>query len=234
MLLAQKEGNFTASPARAKVGVPDGSRRDIFGMSFGTKWYQTASNSLDIEVLPQSQDADLIGNFTVDTTIDTQEVKTNKPVNVTLKIVGKGNLESFEFPKYEIDGVTVYSDDANIETSVVDGQLHSTYVKSFAFISDRDFTIPERTFTMLDPQSDTLKTLRVNGYEVKVTSSATSAPAVNSTPSQGMVQTNIPEAVEPKEIIVEKQVEVKSVAWWMLAVAFVLGGVFMYLTTFYT
>ena len=113
----QKEGNFTISPAQAKVGVPDGSRRDIFGMAFGTKWYQSASNTLEVEVLPQSQDADLIGDFTVETTIDTQEVKANKPVNVTVKIEGQGNLESFEFPKYEIDGVTVYSDDAKIENN---------------------------------------------------------------------------------------------------------------------
>ncbi len=91
-------------------------------MSFGTKWKQMASNSLELEVLPQVQESDLVGDFTLDATIDAQEVKANKPVNLTIKIEGKGNLESFEFPKYEIDGVTVYSDEAKIETKVVDGE----------------------------------------------------------------------------------------------------------------
>ena len=232
IVTAQKEGNFTISPAQAKVGVPDGSRRDIFGMAFGTKWYQNGSNTLEINVLPQSQDADFIGDFTAETSIDTQEAKANKPVNVTVKIEGKGNLESFEFPKYEIDGVTIYSDEAQVETKVVDGELHSSYVKSFAFISDADFTIPERTFSMLHTQSDTLKTLTVKGYEVKIKSTSPSILPVANTPSQGMVQTNIPESLKPKEVIVEKKVEVKSVAWWMLAVAFALGAAFMYLLRF--
>ncbi len=35
-----------------------------------------------------------------------------------------------------------------------------------------------------------------------------------------------------KEVIVEKNVEVKSVAWWMLGLAFVLGMLVMYLSRF--
>ena len=108
-------------------------------MTFGTKWKQTASNSSGDRSITTIKESDLIGDFTVDTTIDTQEVKANKPVNLTVKIEGKGNLENFEFPKYEIDGVTVYSDEAKVETSVLDGELHSTYSKSFAFISEAGF-----------------------------------------------------------------------------------------------
>lgn len=232
IVTAQKEGNFTISPARAKVGVPDRSRRDIFGMTFGTKWYQTASNSLSIEVLPQTHDADLIGDFKVETKIDAQEVKANKPVNLTVKIEGKGNLEGFEFPKYEIDGVTVYSDDAKVDTKVVDGELYSIFTKSFAFISDSDFTIPERTFSMLDTKSDTVKTLSVNGYDITVKGNTNSVASTAQMPKENMVQTNLSQEVKPKEVIVEKKVEVKSVAWWMLALSFALGMLVMYLVQF--
>ena len=232
IVTAQKEGNFTLTPAQAKIGVPDGSRRDIFGMTFGTKWYQNASNNLEVEVLAQSQESDLIGNFTVNATVDTQEAKSNKPVNLTVKIEGKGNLESFEFPKYEIDGVTVYGDEAKVETKVVDGELYSSYMQSFAFISDADFTIPERAFSMLDTEDNTLKNLSVNAYDIKIKSSAKNTTSMVTTPSQSVVQTNIPEVTKPKEIIVEKKVEVKSVAWWMLAVAFVLGAMVTYLLRF--
>jgi len=229
IVTAQKEGNFTISPAYAKVGVPDRSRRDIFGMTFGTKWYQTASNSLEIEVLPQTQDADLIGDFTAKSTIDAQEVKVNKPVNLTVKIEGKGNLESFEFPKYEIDGVTVYSDEAKVDTKVVDGELYSIYTKTFAFISDSDFSIPERTFSMLDTKSDTLKELKVKGYDIDVKGNGAHS-VVADTPKQNMVHTKLPQASQkPKEVIVEKKVEVERVTWWMLALAFVLGALFIYL-----
>ena len=230
IVTALKEGNFTVSPAQAKVGVPDKSRRDIFGMTFGTKWYQTASNSLEIEVLPQTKDADLIGVFKVTSTIDTQDVKANKPVNLSINIEGKGNLESFEFPKYEIDGVTVYSDEAKVDTKVVDGELYSIYSKKFAFISDSDFTIPERTFTMLDTQTDELKTLKVEGYEIKVKARESAGGTASTT--QGKVQTQLAQAQPAKEVIVEKKVEVKTVAWWMLALAFLAGVVAMYLVRF--
>ncbi len=229
ILTAQAEGNFTVSPAHAKVGVADRSRRDIFGMTFGTKWRQTASNSLAIEVLPQEKESDLVGDFTVDTTIDAQEVKANKPVNLTVKIEGKGNLESFEFPKYEIAGVTVYSDEAKVETKVVDGELYSSYSKSFAFISEEDFMIPARSFSMLTPKDHQIKALDVNSYTVTIKKRPITSSSTVKTPTNGVVQTNMTQAVQTKEVRVEKQVEVKSVAWWMLAAAFGSGVLFMFI-----
>ncbi len=233
IVTAQKEGNFTIAPASAKVGVPDRSRRDIFGITFGTKWYQTTSNALQIEVLPQTKDTDLIGDFKVTSNIDAQEVKANKPVNLTVKIEGKGNLENFEFPKYEIDGVTVYSDDAKVDTKVVNNELYSTYIKSFAFISDTDFHIPERTFSMLDTKTDRVKSLTVPAYDVKVKNSSVGHSATAATLSKnGIVQTKLPQTVTPKEVVVEKKVEVKKVAWWMLLLAFIAGVLAMYLVRF--
>lgn len=228
ILTPQAEGNFTASPAYAKVGVADRSRRDIFGMTFGTQWKQIASNSLQIEVLPQAQESDLVGDFTIDTTIDAQEVKANKPVNLTVKIEGKGNLESFEFPKYEIAGVTVYSDEAKIETKVVDGELYSSYSKSFAFISEEDFMIPARSFSMLIPKDKQLKELTVNAYDISIKKKSSSASSATIKPhTNGVVQTKMSQPAQTQEAVVEKQVEVKSVAWWMLATAFALGMLLM-------
>ena len=232
IVTAQKEGNFTIAPAHAKVGIPDSSRRDIFGMTFGTKWYETASNALQVEVLPQTQDADLIGDFKVTSNIDAQEVKANKPVNLTVKIEGKGNLENFEFPKYDIDGVTVYSDEAKVDTKVVNNELYSIYTKRFAFIADTDFHIPERTFSMLDAKTDTVKSLTVPAYDVKVKNSAVHTTTTSTTPKNGIVQTKLTQTVTPKEVVVEKKVEVKTVAWWMLALAFLAGIVTMYLVRF--
>ena len=235
ILTAQKEGNLTILPAQVKVGIPDRNRRDIFGMTFGTKWYQTASNSLDIEVLPQAQESDLVGEFTAHTRVDTQEVKANTPVNLTVTIEGKGNLESFEFPKYEIDGVTVYSDEAKIETKIVNGELHSSYVKTFAFISDSDFSIPPREFSMLTLSDKSVKTLHVDGYDIKIKAGHSAASStVSNEPKQGVVQTNMTQdTVETKAPMarsenIEKELEVQSVAWWMIALAFGLGVLLTY------
>jgi len=230
IVTAQHEGNFTINPASARIALPDRSRRDIFGMTFGSVWKQALSNTLDIEVLPQEQESDLIGDFTIDAQVDAQEVMANKPVNLTLKIEGKGNLESFEFPKYEIDGVTVYSDEAKVDTKIVAGELYSIYSKSFAFISEDNFTIPQRSFSMLVPKDQAIKDLTVKAYDITIKKTTTSTMTPNQT--HGVVQTKIPQTETTKEVIVEKKVEVKSVAWWMLASAFILGVLFMYVLRF--
>jgi len=226
IVTAQHEGNFTVNPATVRIALPDGNRRDIFGMRFGAVWKQAISNTLQVEVLPQKQQSDLIGDFSIDTKIDGQEVKANKPVNLTVRIEGKGNLEGFEFPKYEIEGVTVYSDEAKIETKVVGGELHSTYAKSFAFIAEDDFTIPSRSFSMLDTTDKEMKNLTVEAYSIKVHN-----PHVTRKPSNqnnSMVHTKIAPK-QGSENVVAKRVEVTSITWWMLFASFVSGMIVMYL-----
>jgi hypothetical protein len=230
IVTAQREGNFTITPANARVALPDRSRRDIFGMNFGSVWKQALSNTLNVEVSAQKEESDLIGDFTIDTKIDAQEVKANKPVNLTIKIEGKGNLESFEFPKYEIDGVTIYSDESKVDTKIVAGELYSIYSKSFAFISENDFIIPERSFTMLSTKDQKIKELRVKDYSIKIKKSTASSTMTN---ANGVVQTQITQKpVKSKEVGTQNAVEIKSTAWWMLVLAFVFGALFMYVLRF--
>ena len=230
IVTAQKEGNFTINPAQAKIGLPDRNRRDIFGMTYGTKWYQIVSDILKVEVLPQVVDSDITGDFTLKDRLDKQETKANKPVNLTITIEGKGNLSGFEYPKYDIDGVTVYGDEAKIDTKVVNGELYSIYTKSFAFIAEESFTIPERTFSMYSTKDQKLKELKVKSYDidVKMSKHKSSVTKIN---TNGIVQTNEPKKLEVKPIV-KKEIEMVSPSWWMLLLAFVLGSIFTYLLRF--
>ena len=233
IVTAQKEGNFTISPAQVKIGLPDRSRRDVlglgFGLGFGTKWMQTLSSSLDIEVLPQTQESDLLGEFTVESSIDAQNVKANKPVNLTIKIEGKGSLEGFEFPKYDIDGVTVYSDEAKVDTKVLDGELYSIYTKRFAFISDRDFVITERNFSMLTLNENTLKQLTIPSYNVTIEQEKNAVSLAVNTSEKSVVQTKIAQEGGSEKKALKQGKGGQTVAWWMLLVAFIFGALSMYL-----
>ncbi len=229
LLTANKEGNITIGAATAKLGEADLRRRDFFGR-YATQWYDITSNDLKIEVKPQPQKSDLIGDFYVQTSIDTTEVEANKPVNLTVKIEGKGNLEDFEFPKYEIAGVSVFPNEAKIESKVVDGTLYSTFTQSFAMISDKDFIIPAKSFTTYDSTTSTLKTLKTDVYDIKVKEDKTALKAA------------IPSAVKPESVQPMSKEEgteaeksgiqtEQTVAWWMLAVAFASGVLTMYMVT---
>ncbi len=227
LLTPKSEGNYTVGPATAKIGVADTSRRDIFGRFFGTVWTPIASNTVEIEVKPAPQDTDLVGHFTLESSIDAQHVKANKPVNLTVRIEGTGSLEDFEFPNYEIDGVTVYSDDAKIETRIEGKTLHSIYVKSFAFISDHDFKIPPRTLSVYDPVKKAVEQLEVPAYQIKVEGKAQHMAVANDTEA-GVVQTNLKQEKQHDKVCVREK-NVEGMAWWLLVAAFVSGMVVMYL-----
>ena len=233
-LTPKAEGNYTLGPATAKIGVADRSRRDMFGRFFGTTWHPIASNTIDIEVKAKAEDTDLVGDFRLENSMDRQEVKANKPVNLTVKISGEGSLEDFEFPAYDIDGVTIYSDDAKITTDIQGHSINSTYVKSFAFISDHDFTIPARSISVYDIKSKSVKHLEIPEYQVKIKGTSSAVAAVPKAPKaqSGKVQTNL--KVPEKSMLddgEEKRVvdNVPTASWWMIALAFVSGLLVMML-----
>jgi len=228
ILTPQSEGNFTLESATAKIGIADTSRRDMFGRFFGTVWTPIASNTVNIEVKKKPEDTDLVGSFTMESNIDKQNVKANKPVNLTVKIEGEGSLEDFEFPNYEIDGVTIYSDDAKVESHLLGGKLHSTLTKSFAFIAGHDFDIPAQSISVYDIKKDTVNNLEIPTYKIKVEVNQIVAP-VSNTSDRGVVQTDLKQVDTPQNSVSKKDTEMKSTAWWMLVAAFILGILFMYL-----
>jgi hypothetical protein len=151
-----------------------------------------------------------------------------------VKISGNGTLEDFVFPAFEIDGVTVYSDDAEVVTDLNESTVRSTYSKSFAFISDNDFTIPARRISVYDTKDKTVKYLEIPSYAVHVEGSlvqtekkpqvkiadADKAERDLKAPQKSMLDTgeeynNIPEEQSPP--------------WWMIVSAFVSGLLLMYL-----
>ena len=237
ILTPQSEGNFTVGPATAKIAVADRSRRDMFGRFFGTTWVPIASNTLNIKVVPKPQASDLVGDFRLESSIDTQKTKANKPVNLTVKISGEGNLEDFEFPPYEIDGVTIYSDDAKVESTVNGDSVQSIYIKRFVFIADRNFTIPARTISVYDTKTKAVKNLEIPSYDIAIEGgTSTTVPATVSqvTPrdkNAGKVQTNL-KAI-PKSMLDDGQPETPvptdRTEWWMVVMAFISGMLVMFI-----
>jgi len=236
ILTPQSEGNFTVGPATAKVGVADRNQRDMFGRFFGTTWTPIASNRVNIEVKAKPKESDLVGDFNLEQHIDAQKVKANKPVNLTVKITGEGSLEDFEFPKYEIDGVTAYSDDAKITSDVKNNVISSTYVKSFAFICDHDFVIPAKSISVYDTKIKALKQLKIPSYKISIegTKKAIPTPASTSGAKTGVVQTNLK---APQKSMLDDgkpkvPVEKNPTEWWMVILAFVSGMIVMALVRY--
>ena len=224
ILTPKYDGNMTITPARAKVAERGKRKDDFFGTFFDTPiWSRVVSNSVNISVKPSPEDTSLVGDFVLNDTVDATEVKANKPINLTIKISGEGNLEDFEGPTYEIDGVTIYSDDAVIKSQVQGDKLVSIYEKKFVFIADHDFTIPSRSFSLFDFKTGKVKTLETQSHSVTVKGGKETTPAV--------IQSTQPSTIAPKK---EDQAEAQKIissngsdqtdrlTLWMLLIAF--GG----------
>jgi hypothetical protein len=222
---AKKEGSFTISSASAKVGITDKGRQDLFGR-YGIRWIAVVSNNITLKVNAQKIETDLVGNFTINSKIDQQKVKINKPVNLTISIKGEGNLEEFEFPKYEIDGVTIYEDEAKVVSSIRKGKLISTYSKNFAFIAEESFVIPKRSISSYNTKLKKVKILKIPSFDIEIEKKKMPASISPATPPPSAKHIH-----NPSEI---KRVENygKHMSWWMLALAFVAGMLVMYLLRF--
>ncbi len=233
LLTPHSKGNFKVGPARAKISVADRNKRDMSGRFLGATWVPIASNRIKIEVKEKPQESDLVGLFTAESSLDRQSIKANKPVNLSIKITGEGSLEDFELPDFEIDGVTVYSDDASVTVDLNNSIVRSTYSKKFAFISEHDFTIPARSISAYDTKSKTVKYLEIPSYDVHVEGSQ--APAVQKSqaeiPGAGKAQTSLK---VPQRSMLDMEddntpQEAPSAPWWMIALAFVSGMFIMFL-----
>jgi len=192
LLIPQKPGKFEIPPATCKIGIRNlNAPGDPFGI-FGDNlsWKSIRSNSITIDAKPIPVDSDLIGKFKVSARVDKTKTEANRPINYTLKIEGIGSLEDIEDPVFHIDGVTVYSDDAKTTMVLKNGVPYSTYIKKYAFISDKSFTIPSLKLKEFDFTSKKSKTLTTRAFAITVKGGTQSSPTKAVVNSQNTQKTS--------------------------------------------
>jgi hypothetical protein len=248
ILTPQKAGHLTVTAAQIKIGIKTFSgKRDPWGFfNNEVHWRSLSTKPVTFTVKPLSVPADLVGDFTLHARVDTLKAKPNKPINYTLTLKGKGSLEELDEPIFDIDGVTVYSDDAQSSIKIENSLIVSQWVKKYTFIADHDFTIPALKLTAYDPKTGKTKTLSTQPYAVHI-KGGTPAPA----PAKSSIKAPASKSQNPKPIAMQtkkspsiktpdtnrsiledtafyirqaKQLEASKWPWWSLLLAF-FGGV---------
>ncbi len=162
-----KEGNLTLT-ANVRVGMQANSS-DPFGSFFqrlNYKSFKTKPINLHVKSLPNGTKA--VGDFTIEAIIDKKEVEAGKPVNVTVKIQGNGNLEDVESLKQEIKDVVIYDDKPKIKKNPINGIYQSQWTQKFALISSHDFIIEPFFLTFFDTKTNQIKTIKTNPIKIHV------------------------------------------------------------------
>lgn len=224
LLTAKREGNLTVEFAHARVAERNRQRQLGGWYTDSPKWSNIRSQSMDIEVINANVAHDIVGEFTLNEAIDSLRVEGNKPVNLQVELMGEGNLEDYDGIKFDIPNVTIYSDDAKVETQFTHGKLKSRYLKSFVFIADHNFTIPSYAIRVFNYKTGKLKRLQTKEYKIEVKSGTNmaSVPVVHTKQALTLKSENREDVTESNNY------KMKIPSFSALAIAFALGAIALF------
>lgn len=130
--------------------------------------------TIDVKSLPSGKPTSFsgaVGNFTMTSDINSNNVKTNDAVTIKLKISGNGNIKLIKNPEvvFPNDFDTF---DPKVETDVKTTTAGVSGSKTIEYMAipryAGDFEIPAISFSYFDPKSATYKTLKSEPYKLHV------------------------------------------------------------------
>ncbi len=160
MMAAQRVGKLKISKAKMRI-ASRAHVRDSWGSWIPKiKWKTYFSNELNIDVKALPEGVDLVGNFSILATADKSEINPNEALNLSIEVLGSGNLEDIKSFKPYIDGVNVFD-----EKIIING---TKLTQKIAFVGQNDFVIKPFTLRYFDPSTKEVKTISTNEISIKV------------------------------------------------------------------
>lgn len=183
VLYPQRSGSLTIESGKFEVGMrvrnQNQRARSIFDDFFDaytnvSKTLTTAPVTIEVKPLPAGKPAsyaNAVGDFNITSSINSDNVKTNEAVIVTVKISGTGNIRLAKNPE------VVFPNDFEIYDPKPDNNFRTTTAgvsgtKTIEYMAipryAGDFEIPAIKFSYFDIKSGTYKTLSTDPYKLHV------------------------------------------------------------------
>ncbi|WP_201352559.1 BatD family protein [Hydrogenimonas urashimensis] len=171
LFFPQKVGDLTIGPAEVKVAMTK-KMRDAFGFIVRRpQWITVRSRSLTLHVEPLPEGVTLVGRFRIKAEVSTTQTKKGRPVELTVRVDAEGNIEDFEMPRLQIDGVTVYEEEPKIEQKYRYGSYSGSWEKKYILIGEKSFTIPPFEIDYFDPKTEEIRTAKTKPISIEVAGS---------------------------------------------------------------
>ncbi|EDZ61526.1 BatD-like protein [Sulfurimonas gotlandica GD1] len=200
-MAAQRVGKLDISKAQIRI-ASRAHVRDSWGSWIPKiKWRTYYSNELNIDVKALPGGVDLVGNFSINATADKSEINPSEALNITIEVLGNGNLEDIKSFKPYIDGVNIFD-----EKIVVNG---NKLTQKMAFVAESDFVVAPFVLKYFDPITKEIKTVSTNEISIKVK---------NAKPKEELTIKR--EEVEPKEVVQTVNFSISNL--W-IAIIFIVG-----------
>ena len=158
-LSADNFGTFNIPSAVASIG---NQNNNIFGNLSTAKIRKIHSNPLTLTVKPLPDALRIFGDFNIKASIDKTQATQGKAVNLTVTIHGKGNFEDIQKFSLDIEGATIYSDEAEFS--------YNQWQQKFAIVGGQDFVIPSFKFDYFDKITQSKKRIATKPISIQIKS----------------------------------------------------------------
>lgn len=193
VLFPQQAGKLTIEPARfdasiAKV-VQSADPFDAF-FNGGSNYVEikkslsTPKITINVNPLPAGKPADFsggVGEFSISSSINAKELKTNDAITIKLVISGTGNLKLVSTPEIKFpEDFEVFDPKVDNKVRLTQEGLSGSKVIEYLAIPRHAgaYKIPSVSFSYFDIKSKSYKTLKTEDYEIKVEKGAGNADQV--------------------------------------------------------
>jgi len=122
---------------------------------------------LHVEIL--KHDSDLVGNFDISVKKDDNKVKAYEPYHMEIIIKGNGDFDYIKPIDFNIKNVKVFSSEIIKKTKLTKDGYIGTWSQKFAFVSDKDFEIPELNIEYFSLKDKNKKVLHLESENIEVT-----------------------------------------------------------------
>ena len=171
LLFPQNAGKIEIEPLKIAITTLKNQYGGSFYLTTPTVTIPVYSNKLELNVKALPKDINLIGDFTIKSTVDKTTIDQGDAVSYKLYIEGRGNIDDLDDVEINISNTTIYDNPSKKEYNIKDNIYGGKYTKTYSLVGKQDFIIPSIEVQYFDKKTATVKTIKTKEYNIKVNKS---------------------------------------------------------------
>ncbi len=173
-------GKLKISPMRMNVEVIQ-PPRDFFDFFGTSKNIRLASQTININVLPLPAEnrpecfSGAVGEFTIQASLDRTKSEGGEPINLMVRVRGRGNLKLINPPEIQtISGLKILDPEVKEDINIVNNRVTGYKQFSFPLIpqADGEYIIPKIKFAYFNPKDKSYHILETEQLKFTATGTA--------------------------------------------------------------
>lgn len=161
LVFAQNSGTLVIKPQVINIATRQAKTNQII-------WSKLYTKSVYIKSKPLPDNLFIQGNYTIKSYIDKTSIKANQPINLTLKIKGKGNIDDIKPFELNLNEQLVFSSKPEIKTDYSNNIYKGEFTQKFSIVANKDFTIPSFSFKYFNIDTNLVEIIKTKPIKITV------------------------------------------------------------------